>query len=123
MSTNTKTVTKVFRYVLSVLKDYQSEKRSYSRNVRLRPEPTEDEILTIASYLHYITKNNSLHDFSLKIGISTDSDTAVIELENRFLITKETESLIASIELILNPPPKDDSKAFDIKTTSVLLRD
>lgn len=106
----------------ALLKEYQSEPKDYSRIVILRPPPTEGEIETIAHIVHHITKNNTLHDFTLKIGISTDSDMAIIELERRHRTT-DVETVISHIECWLAPPITPAEPAFDIKTTSILLRD
>jgi len=108
--------------MLSLLKQYQSERKDYSRTVILRPPPTEGEVETIAFWLHHITKNNTLHDFTVKIAICAGSEYAMIELERRNPWT-DVESVISRIESWLAPPTTPAEPAFDIKTTSVLLRD
>jgi hypothetical protein len=115
-----KTTTRFLQHVVAVLKEYQSEKRSYSRTVIVRPPPTEQDVWMIAYWVDAITKNDSLHGFSLKIGIEVGNAWASIELEDRY--PQETERVIGMLELAIQPP-KDKESVFDIKTTKVLMRD
>ena len=120
MSAMSKTTTRFLEHVVAVLKEYQSEKRSCYRTVIVRPPPTEQDVWTITYWVDAITKNDSLHHFSLKINIEAGNDRPSIVLEDRY--PREIASVIGQFEVVIEPP-KEKEPVFDIKTTKVLIRD
>lgn len=120
MSAMSKTTIRFLKTVVAILKEYQSEKRNYSRTVILNPPPTERDVWEMAYWIHEVTKNDSLNTFSLKIGVDVGDKWAQIELEDRF--PDDTQRAIRMLEHAITPST-DERPVFDIKTTNVFLKE